>query len=82
VDGYLANFSSKILDQCLFFLADRKGNDMDRILALQGLSSYADLEPIDGTAGSCKSGICSVQSSGQGASSCSLQCKAFEEMDW
>jgi hypothetical protein len=56
---------------------------MDRILALQGLGSYAELEPLDpGTAGSDKSGICSVQSSGQGASSCSLQCKAFEEMDW
>jgi hypothetical protein len=56
---------------------------MDRILALQGLSSFGDLEPIDpGTAGSGQSGVCSVQSSGQGASSCSIQCKAFEEMDW
>jgi hypothetical protein len=56
---------------------------MDRILALQGLVSFTDLEPIDPAPGASNiSGICSVQSSGQGGSSCSVKCAVAEEMDW
>lgn len=52
---------------------------MDRVLALQGLSpmGYDDLEFNSGG-----SNICSVQSSGQGASSCSIACGDFAEMAW
>jgi len=55
---------------------------MDRILALQGLASFGDLDPVDAPAGSGNSGVCSVQSSGQGASSCSISCKGTAEMEW
>jgi len=56
---------------------------MDRILALQGLASFGDLEPVDPATGtSTNSGVCSLQSSGQGASSCSISCKGTAEMEW
>lgn len=53
---------------------------MDRILALQGLTSFDEIEPVEGT--STNSGVCSLQSSGQGASSCSITCKPNQELDW
>jgi hypothetical protein len=53
---------------------------MDRILALQGLASFDAKEDEFFT--SSESGACSLQSSGQGASSCSIGCKGAEEIDW
>jgi hypothetical protein len=55
---------------------------MDRILALQGLSSFAELETIELEMTSTDSNTCSLQSSGQGASSCSIQCKGAAELEW
>jgi hypothetical protein len=54
---------------------------MDRILALQGLASF-DAKDDDLFETSGNSSICSLQSSGAGASSCSIQCKGFHELDW
>jgi hypothetical protein len=54
--------------------------NMDRILALQGLSSFNDTEIV--VAGSGDSTVCSVQSSGAGKSSCSIACAAAEELEW
>jgi hypothetical protein len=52
---------------------------MDRILALQGLASFAhDSED----ANSNVSAGCSSESSGQGASSCSVHCFEEEQLDW
>jgi len=53
---------------------------MDRVLALQSLSDFAEVEVEP--AGSGNSGVCSVQSSGAGASSCSIACGKSTEMDW
>jgi hypothetical protein len=57
---------------------------MDRILALQGLTLFSELEPIDpGTGTSTQSGICSLQSSaGAIQSTCSIKCGGFEQMEW
>lgn len=52
---------------------------MDRVLALQGLGSAA-FDDLDFDSGG--SNICSVQSSGQGRSSCSIACGEFEQMEW
>jgi len=53
--------------------------DLDRVLGLQGLQSLA----IDGLAAdSNTSGVCSIQSSGQGNSSCSINCGSFDELEW
>ncbi len=55
---------------------------MDRVLALQGLSSF-ELDPeLDAVGASGNSGVCSLQSSGQGNSSCSIACKGTQELDW
>jgi hypothetical protein len=53
---------------------------MDRILALQGLASFDDIEIAP--AGSGDSTVCSVQSSGAGKSSCSIACVTAQEMEW
>jgi hypothetical protein len=53
---------------------------MDRILALQGLASFDAKE--EAFFASSDSGVCSLQSSGQGASSCSISCRGAEELDW
>jgi hypothetical protein len=54
---------------------------MDRVLALQSLSDF--LEEIEVEPGnSNRSGVCSLQSSGAGASSCSIACGKASEMDW
>jgi len=52
---------------------------MDRILALQGLESFAYGSE---EANSNLSAGCSSESSGQGASSCSVQCFEEEQLDW
>jgi hypothetical protein len=54
---------------------------MDRILALQGLASFhAKDDDLFDT--SSNTSVCSLQSSGQGASSCSINCGKGEELDW
>lgn len=53
---------------------------MDRILALQSLSSFDAADTV--VAGSGDSTVCSVQSSGAGKSSCSISCAAAEELEW
>jgi len=53
---------------------------MDRILALQSLSDFFEEEAEPATSG--QSNVCSLQSSGQGRSSCSISCGAATEMDW
>jgi hypothetical protein len=56
---------------------------MDRILALQGLASFTDSAiPPELEVTSTDSNTCSLQSSGQGASTCSIQCKGASEMEW
>jgi hypothetical protein len=53
---------------------------MERILALQSLSEFLDIEAEP--ANSTESGVCSLQSSGQGRSSCSISCGKATELDW
>jgi hypothetical protein len=55
---------------------------MDRVLALQSLLDSLDIEiePVPGN--SNRSGVCSLQSSGAGRSSCSIACGPASEMDW
>lgn len=53
---------------------------MERILALQSLAEDVSLDT--GTATSNESAVCSTQSTGTGASSCSISCKDSEEMEW
>jgi len=54
--------------------------DLDRVLALQGLDSIAFDDGL--ASGSGGSNVCSVQSSGQGNSSCSIACGDLDEVDW
>jgi hypothetical protein len=54
---------------------------MDRILALQGLTSFED-ELTTAPGVSNQSGVCSLQSSGQGGSSCSIACAQAQELEW
>jgi hypothetical protein len=54
---------------------------MDRILALQTLSEFLDIEVAE-PANSTESGVCSLQSSGAGRSSCSISCGKASEFDW
>jgi hypothetical protein len=53
--------------------------DMQRVLALQGLGSFAydDLGEE-----STQSRVCSLQSSGAGNSSCSISCFDDTQMEW
>jgi len=52
---------------------------MERILGLQGLDSIM----FDGAeANSTNSGVCSLQSTGQGRSSCSIQCFEEAQLVW
>jgi hypothetical protein len=54
---------------------------MDRILALQGLASFVDADPV--AAGSGDSIGCSSDSSGAaGKSTCSVGCGGAQEMEW
>jgi len=53
---------------------------MERVLALQSLLGLAEIEPVEGN--STNSGVCSLQSSGAGKSSCSISCGPATEMDW
>jgi hypothetical protein len=55
---------------------------MDRVLALQSLSDFLDIEAEPGPGNSNRSGVCSLQSSGAGGSSCSISCGKASEMDW
>jgi len=52
---------------------------MDRVLALQTLSTAADTDPVEGCSGA--SNGCS-SSSGTGKSGCSIGCGESEEMEW
>ena len=56
---------------------------MERVLALQGLSEFSDIELIE-PGGSDQSNNCgSTQSSGPGHSSCSFSnCRGADEIDW
>jgi len=52
---------------------------MDRILGLQGLGGLVNDEAeVDST----RSAVCSVQSSGQGRSSCSIACFEEAQLTW
>lgn len=55
---------------------------MDRILALQNLGSFIDLDQPDDLEASNQSNQCSSESSGGGKSSCSNICTSAEELDW
>jgi hypothetical protein len=54
---------------------------MDRVLSLQGLVGFSDADSIE-PANSGESGVCSLQSSGAGRSSCSISCGKLAEFDW
>jgi hypothetical protein len=64
---------------CFYYLNFKEKN-MERVLALQSLSEDVSLET--GTAESTRSAVCSTESNGTGASSCSIACKDSEEMEW
>ena len=53
---------------------------MERILALQSLAE--DVSVDAGAAESTRSAVCSTESNGTGASSCSIACKDSDEMEW
>ena len=55
---------------------------MDRVLGLQTLGSFPDLDLPDDLENSGESNQCSSASSGPGKSGCSNICTSEEELDW